>query len=127
MREGWVVHLGKFWHNANVFDIHLCTSPVSYRSLVHKELKNTHHNLDNLVQARSGLLENRFRIPDDGLRFLRHRPGNQIALCICGDLAREPDMAGSFDGLGLSRSAYFSNCKHMIDVRSVQRLYKCLH
>lgn len=91
-------------------------------------MKTTYHDLDNPVRARPGLLENCFRIPDDGLRLIRHRPGDQIALRIRWDLAREPDMAGSFNGLRLLYiSIQFLPCTYIPrNVRSVKRLHGCL-
>ena len=58
--------------------------------------------LDGAVDAAAGVLEDVLERLAAGLGLVGDAALDQVALGVGRDLARDPDLAASFDGLGLS-------------------------
>jgi hypothetical protein len=58
-------------------------------------------HLDGTVNAATSVLEDVLECFAAGLGLVGDAAANEVALGVGGDLARDPDLAGGFDGLGL--------------------------
>lgn len=58
-------------------------------------------HLDGTVDVAASVLKNVLERFATGLGLVGNAAANEVALGVGGDLARDPDLAGSFDGLGL--------------------------
>lgn len=59
--------------------------------------------LDGTVDVAAGILEDVLERLAAGLGLVGNAAADEVALSISGDLARYPDLAGGFNGLGLLR------------------------